>query len=117
MNPTDTATLSLLGIMAFQLERYSDAVDAFKKIAALKPNSRDAYRNIGNAYVKMKKFEEARDAYKKALAIDSMDVDAHYSLGICYYELGERDSVRLCYERIKDKNTYLAGALFRKLSK
>jgi tetratricopeptide (TPR) repeat protein len=64
----------------------------------------------------MKKFREAIPSYKQVIGLDSLNVEAYYSLGVCYYELGERDSAQMCYERIKDKNTYLAGALQRKLA-
>jgi tetratricopeptide (TPR) repeat protein len=65
----------------------------------------------------LKQFENAIPAYKKAIELRKDYVEAEYSLGVAYYELGKADSARIQYEKIKDKNNFMASSLLRKIEK
>jgi tetratricopeptide (TPR) repeat protein len=56
--------------MFFNGLRYTDCIEYAKKALRLKPNSAEAYNNIGAAYSKMKNWQEAENACKEALKIN-----------------------------------------------
>ncbi len=119
LNPNDTAAQAILGITNFEMKRYKEALPSFQKLTELAPNNHEAFFNLGNVYMNLKQFEQAIPAYRKAIELRKGKdyVEAEYSIGVAYYELGKPDSARIQYEKIKDKNNFMAGSLLRKIEK
>jgi tetratricopeptide (TPR) repeat protein len=46
---------------------YKKAIDALKKVIEIKPDSPEAYHNMGLAYNKLKEYQNAIDAFEKAI--------------------------------------------------
>ena len=57
-----------LGVALKDQGMLEEALEAYKKALAIKPDNAKAYSNMGNALKEQGKLEEAIEAYKKALA-------------------------------------------------
>ena len=68
--------------MANSLKRgnLKEAVDAYKKAIAIKPDYADAYNNLGVALQDRDTIDDAIDAFKKAITIKPDYVEAHRNL-------------------------------------
>ena len=64
------------GVNYIEAEEYSKAITSFKKAIDMGLRSKEAYFNLGFAYVKRAKFDEAKEAAEAALAIDPKYEDA-----------------------------------------
>lgn len=83
------ATLLGQGIDLFQGEKYDQAINAFKRVAALSPqsdNSSKAYDYIGQAYVKQEKTDQAIKTYKEAIRMYPTNDAFHLALGDIYLQ-------------------------------
>ena len=60
--------------------KLEEAIEAYNKALAIKPDYVDAYYNMGNALKDQSKLEEAIEAYNKALDIQPDNADAHHNL-------------------------------------
>lgn len=85
----DTLSGTILGqgIDLFQAGKYDQAINAFKRTAALSPfsdNSAKAYDYIGKAYLKQEKTQEAIKTYKEAIRIYPQRDEFHMALGDIY---------------------------------
>jgi len=81
------ATILGQGIDLFQAEKYDQAVNAFKRSAALSPfsdNSAKAYDFIGQAYLRQEKTDQAIKTYKEAIRIYPQRAEFHVALGDIY---------------------------------
>ena len=57
--PNDFDSLHLLGIIAFQTNRYEASVDLIKKATEVNPNNPEVYKNLAIAYKSIGKLEDA----------------------------------------------------------
>ena len=72
---------NLLGASAAQLGKLDEAVIAFQKALAIRPDNAGAYSNMGNALKNQGKLKEALEAYKKALSIRPDYAEAYLNMG------------------------------------
>jgi predicted O-linked N-acetylglucosamine transferase (SPINDLY family) len=80
-----------MGIALKEQNKLEEAIEAYKKAIAIKPDYADAYNNMGTALQEQNKLEETIDAYSKALAIDPNHEDArtqklHQQTLICNWD-------------------------------
>ena len=81
------ATILGQGIDLYQSGKYDQAINAFKRSAALSPfsdNSAKAYDFIGQAYLKQEKTDAAIKTYKEAIRIYPQRDEFHVALGDIY---------------------------------
>ena len=78
--------------------RHVDAIAAYKKAIALKPDYADAHFGMGMAYGSGQE-AEAIAAYKKALAIKPDYPFAHHNMAGDYYELGRHTEALAAYKK------------------
>jgi len=107
-NPDDALGYSKLGLAYSGLQKYEEAVVAFKLAIKIRPDIADAgiYYRLGLAYGALKKYKDAASAFKQALYVaraQSIDanqtssqtapptVQLHYNLGLAYYNLDRND--------------------------
>jgi tetratricopeptide (TPR) repeat protein len=69
LNPQDTCAFNQLGRMYYKLERYPEAIEAFRSEIKLRPNA-ISYHFLGNSHLYSNQFEKALSAYHDALRID-----------------------------------------------
>ena len=68
---------------------YADAVESFQKAVAVKPDSGEAYVNLGNLYYKLGKYTDAETSYEKAIRITPGIPSLNSKLGTVLILLGE----------------------------
>ena len=69
-----------MGITLQEQGKLEEAIEAYNKALAIKPDYAEAYNNMGNALKEQGKLEEAIEAYNKALAIKPDYAEAHRHL-------------------------------------
>jgi tetratricopeptide (TPR) repeat protein/2-polyprenyl-3-methyl-5-hydroxy-6-metoxy-1,4-benzoquinol methylase len=72
---------NVMGASAAQLGQLDQAVLAFKRVLAIKPDYAEAYNNMGIALQDQGNLDEAIEAYKKALTIKPDYADAYNNMG------------------------------------
>jgi tetratricopeptide (TPR) repeat protein len=70
--------------------RNDEAMRAYQRALALRPNSADAHNKLGDAYFYAGRFTEAIDAYHEAARLRPKDGEAYYNLALAYLEIGDR---------------------------
>ena len=61
--------------------KLEEAIEAYNKAIARKPDNADAFNALGIALQKQNKLKEAIEAYQKALAMKPDDAEAYYNMG------------------------------------
>lgn len=78
------------GISLMQKKKYSQAVQAFKQAAALKPDLAEAYAFQGDGLVRLGQKKEAEAAYKLAVKVDKTLDSVYSSLAGLQIDLGKK---------------------------
>jgi len=65
----------------------------------MRPNSADAYYNLGAVYLAMARYTEAEESYRKALAINPRLATAHHNLGITLASHGQFEDAIVHFQR------------------
>ncbi len=89
------------GIDLFQAGKYNEAVNAFKKSAALSPfsdNSATAYQYMGQAYAKLEDTDKAIKTYQEAIRIYPQRAEFQMALGDIYMEKEMQEEALAEYE-------------------
>ena len=79
--PREAMFWNNLGLILFDLCRYQDAVDCYRRAVELQGNYGRAYMNQGNALRQLYRLDEALACYDRALEISPGDPDAHLNRG------------------------------------
>ena len=80
---------NLMGASAAQIGQLDQAIIAFQRVLAIKPDNADAHNNMGVALKVQGKLEEAIQAFNKALTIKPDNADAYYNIGNALKEQGK----------------------------
>ncbi len=81
---------NLLGLAYYTKGEFAQAVEAYEKALAIKPDAADVLRGLGMAYVELKETDKAEAALKKAWEAGG-SAEIAYSLGKLYYNAGRFD--------------------------
>lgn len=92
LEPKNEMNHYYLGLTYFKLQKYDEAVAAFRQGLAIKPDFAHAWFQIGSAYFNQKKYREAVAAYKKYAEFTPEDPSGWLSIGVCYMQLKEHES-------------------------
>lgn len=79
---------SVYGKMSLDLQKYDEAIFAYKKTLQLNPQFKDAQLNLANAYFCKGGLTQAEQAYKAVLASNPHDQRARYNLAETYAKFG-----------------------------
>lgn len=90
-NPDDPDALYHLGDLYERSAQYPEAIEAYKKVVALKPEMGYAYFKMGTAYNRIDKPAEAAEAFEKAVKYLPNFAVAYNNLGVAYGKLGKLD--------------------------
>jgi cytochrome c-type biogenesis protein CcmH/NrfG len=63
------------------LDRYAEAVEAFKEAIRLEPDNASAHFGLGWAYLGLDRYAEAVEAFKEAIRLEPDNAWAHFGLG------------------------------------
>lgn len=84
----ESHALKELAIQAAVLERYSEAIDLWRRFLALCPDRGDAYINLSTAYFGAGRYDEAFAAAEKALALVPQMTESAYNLAVIQVHRG-----------------------------
>ena len=106
------------GAKRHQEQKYTDAIEQYRKAIAADPTQKNAYYNMGLAYYALKQFPETEMACLRALKVDPGFTDAQYMLALAYVQQGkwndaEREAktlARLDPKRGDEMLKYIASA-------
>ena len=90
---------NLIGASATQLGVLDKAINSFQKALLLKPDSADAYSNMGFALKEQGKLDEAVKACKKALLLKPDYANAYYNMGNALQDQGKLDEAIDAYNK------------------
>jgi len=94
------------GTSSYEEGKFKEALDAFKRAAAAKPDDFVAQYSIGVTYEAMGQFKEAAEAYKRAVTLkpdeehEGQDLLAHYNLGNTYAAAGQHKEAIEVYQQV-----------------
>jgi tetratricopeptide (TPR) repeat protein len=100
IDPDEQYSLSIkLGNILFADRRYENAIAAYDKALAIKPDEPDAWNNRGNALYQIGRTEEAIASYDKALAIKPDDHEAWNNRGNALLQIGRTEEAIAAYDK------------------
>ena len=88
-----------MGVALQEQGKLEEAIEAYNKALAIKPDYAEAYYNMGNALKEQGKLEEAIEAYNKALAIKPDYAEAYNNMGIALQEQGKLEEAIEAYNK------------------
>ncbi|MCX7990448.1 MAG: tetratricopeptide repeat protein [Proteobacteria bacterium] len=103
--PDDEKLLNLLSWVLFQLEKYQEMIDVYKKMVKLNSQiSFTMFFNLGKAYFQLGDYKSAIDAFVKTIEFVPDHKNALFYLSACYEKLGDIKSSKKVLSKIIDKN-------------
>ncbi len=87
------------GFALYNLGRFEEAIDSYKKALEIKPDDHYAWNDIGVALAHLGRFEEAIDSYKKALEIKPDYHMTWLNQGLALYNLGRFEEAIDSYKK------------------
>ncbi len=98
--PEDVNLLSTLGNAYLRADHAYKAVEVFKKVIRMEPDSPAFFINFGNVLVAAGDLDGAENAYNKAVAIDPPEAPLFYNrLGNVYYKAGQYERAEKAYRK------------------
>lgn len=120
LNPQDTCAFNQLGRMYYQLDRYPEAVEAFRGEINLRPSA-IAYHFLGNSYLYQNQFEKALTAYDEVLRLNPKYSRVHVYIGHSYNNLRRwpeaSDAYRKAIKADPDDVEARAGLIYTELQR
>ena len=88
-----------MGIALKEQGKLEEAIEAYNKALAIKPDYAEAYYNMGNALKDQGKLEEAIEAYNKALSIKPDYAEAYNNMGNALQDQGKLEEAIEAYNK------------------
>ncbi|MDY6938042.1 MAG: tetratricopeptide repeat protein [Cyanobacteriota bacterium] len=101
-SPTDPNRLyayNNLGYLLVRLERFDEALVAYRAAGAIDPQFAPLYNNLGKWWLLQGEFDRAIAAYNRALTCDRNRALTHYNLGKAYGQFDRHAEAITCFER------------------
>jgi tetratricopeptide (TPR) repeat protein len=117
LDPADSCAYDQLAQMNYDLGKYHEAIDGFKKVLTMTQYS-GTYVYLGNSYVYLREYEPGVAAYKQALQLNPNNEMAHYQLAVAYDYLRQYGEAAAEYKEVlksdpKDNSTrYSLGLMY-----
>ena len=86
--------LNNLGGQYAKIGQYQKAVQCYKKVLAIKPNSVTAYGNMAMALAKLGQIQQAIDSCKKVLAVRPNDYEMYSNVGFLLKSIGQTQQAK-----------------------
>jgi tetratricopeptide (TPR) repeat protein len=111
-NPNDCVAWSYIGFAYGKLQRYDDAIDAYRQAIRVNPDYAYAWHNLGLAYDDLKRYDNAIDAYRQAIRINPDYAYAWHNLALAYELSGNRTAALNAIQKLRRLDPELADKLF-----
>ncbi len=86
------------------------AIDAYRRSLRLRPDSTEAWINLGRLFAESTDLEAARDCFNSALDLDPGDATAFYNLGVLAQDAGKESEAIELYRKSLELDPQLAEA-------
>ena len=106
--PDNPLAWYVLGRANNELQRYPEAIAAYRENLRLDPGDVYAYTNLGNALRNSQRYPEAIQAYREALRLKPDCVRSWHNLGLTYYSLKGMPGVNRDLDRLGQVDPDLA---------
>jgi tetratricopeptide (TPR) repeat protein len=83
---------------------YEKAVDAYQYAVVIDEKFDYAYRNMGDAYIRLRKYKEAIETLEKVLALTRPEEVIYEAIAHCYHRLGNFAQARFNYRKASHMN-------------
>jgi tetratricopeptide (TPR) repeat protein len=87
------------------LKLFEKAIDAYQYALVIDEKFDYAYRNIGDAYIRLRKYKEAIEALEKVLELSKPEEVIYEAIGHCYDRLKNYAQARFHYRKASHLNT------------
>jgi protein O-GlcNAc transferase len=114
IGPNEPSVLNSLGNAMRGARRFEDALAAYDKAIALKPDYADALYNRGITLMDLKRFEEALASYDKVIALEPRYAKAHNNRGNVLQVLKRFEEAAASYDRAVAVEPGYIDALYNK---
>ena len=81
IRPSDATGHNKLGVIYYNSQKFSKAINCYKRSLEIDPNHLSANINLGIVYQNLGEFYKAIDCYKKTIEIDSNNIVTLINLG------------------------------------
>ena len=88
MNPNNARALYYAGLLERRASNISAELADLQEVVQQYPQSRDARRELGEAYYRQGDYTDATQQFEALQDIDPDDLTAHYNLSILYHRMG-----------------------------
>ncbi|HEY7158656.1 MAG TPA: DUF6165 family protein [Gemmataceae bacterium] len=109
-DPSDAASLHLLGVLAHQAGRPDEAISWIRQAISFRPDNPEYHYNLGVAQQFHGQLEEAAASYRLALRLGPDDVEVHNNLASALLKLGRLDEALAHVEQALRLNPSYAEA-------
>ena len=86
------------------------AIDAYRRSLRLRPDSTEAWINLGRLYAESGDATAAHDCFRSAIDLDPVDATAYYNLGVIAQDAGKEADAIALYHRALELDPQLAEA-------
>jgi tetratricopeptide (TPR) repeat protein len=94
-NPVPAGVERLRGVILYQKERFTEAIDAFTKAAEQDPEDRESIEMHGVSLFRLGRIQDAIPYLEKGrAAVESANIDPNYVLALCYADVARYDDSR-----------------------
>ena len=103
-------------VEALKNEHYEAAVDLLQRVVKLEPKHKDAWNDLGRAYMQLGQTDQAIAAFKKQIENNAYDPFAYNALGLAYEHQGKYDDAIQAFQKqieINPLDPYAHGNLGR----
>lgn len=108
--PAVTADEWLARALALEESEPAAAIDAYRRCLRLRPDSTEAWINLGRLYAETGEAASARECFTTALRLDPADATALYNLGVVAQDAGAESEAIDLYTRALELDPGLAEA-------
>jgi tetratricopeptide (TPR) repeat protein len=110
-------TYHFLGNAYAFLQRFDEALNAYRQAVQLDPDYQPAYSELGAAYYRLQRPKEAAAAFEQAIRLKRDDAKAYLGLGMAQLALGNKTGAREQYRRLQSLNPQWAAVLLIEINK
>ena len=103
-------------VEALKNEHYAVAIDLLERVVKLEPKHKDAWNDLGKAYMQLGQTDQAISAFKKQIENNAYDPFAYNALGLAYEHQGKYDEAIAAFKKqieINPLDPYAHGNLGR----
>lgn len=98
--PMDTTSLTGLGAIYLEQQRYREAVDPLNRLVEIAAEDVNAHISLGIAYEHTERYAEAEARYMEAIELDPRNSLAHYNLGNLRWNRSDYAAAADAYRRV-----------------